>query len=206
MDLIERVRILEEQVTLLRTSMSALLRCHEDRAGSLSIPTVSTSQEPNNQVNLIIAIAEMLERFLVIHKGEVRERPAAFVVQARFAPLDKRLQVVELAELRGETDPAALARLAAVLANESRVQIIQALVTDERLASELTVATGLEGGPLYHHLNDLQQAGLVRQKGRGRYALTDIGQDVFYQMAALYRRSLPEEEGGDSADRTAVQP
>ena len=46
-------------------------------------------------------------------------------------------------------------------------------------------ATGLKGGPLYHHVNQLRLAGLVRPKERNLYEITPAGTKWLMLGAAM---------------------
>ena len=74
-------------------------------------------------------------------------------------------------------------RLLSPLAHESRFMLLQALQREPRTASELTAATGLKGGNLYHHLRDLLGA-YVEESDKG-YALTDLGRQLVVTLAQI---------------------
>jgi DNA-binding transcriptional ArsR family regulator len=75
-------------------------------------------------------------------------------------------------------------RLLAPLAHESRVRILQVLSEGSHSSSQLSVATGLTGGNLYHHLRDLVHAGYVRELDRG-YALTNVGLQLLLTVTCI---------------------
>lgn len=196
MNLQERVQQLEEEMSILRAAVTALTRTGQRPT---SAPEVTQPKQAwKEHVDLVLTLANLVEQ----HKRSqgLVEEPPALVLQAQFTNRVKTLQITEQIDLRGQVEATTLARLAAVLASEPRISILKTLLTEDQSAAELSKASSLEGGPLYHHLSDLQEAGLVRQKGRGRYVLTEAGQDVFYHMAALVSRwqrrlpSPPEEE------------
>ena len=90
-------------------------------------------------------------------------------------------------ETVGSTDPASAAkveRLLAPLAHEARVRLMQALYDGVRGSSELTKATGLRGGNLYHHLKGLIHAGCVAERDGG-YALSNVGRQLLVTMSCL---------------------
>ncbi len=71
--------------------------------------------------------------------------------------------------------PAAVARVLAGLAHPDRVRIAQAMLrgADSHLA--LAKMVGLKAGPLYHHLKELERAGLISREHRNHYGLTQAG-------------------------------
>lgn len=75
------------------------------------------------------------------------------------------------------------------LANEHRINILKALSEQELSTAQLTGFTGLEGGPLYHHIKELIKARFVHQKGRSCYQITQEGLDALLTVAALNRRN-----------------
>ncbi|MHB0936575.1 MAG: ArsR/SmtB family transcription factor [Armatimonadota bacterium] len=88
------------------------------------------------------------------------------------------------ASLDVDPDTAAkVERLLSPLAHESRFMLLQALQRGPRTASELTAATGLKGGNLYHHLRDLLGA-YVEESDKG-YALTDLGRQLVVTLAQI---------------------
>lgn len=83
------------------------------------------------------------------------------------------------------------AALCQALASEPRLSMLCELVAGPRSTSDLTAATGLDRGQLYHHLRDLFLQGLVEQPERGRYRLTDRGETVVL-LTAVLATSAPE--------------
>lgn len=75
--------------------------------------------------------------------------------------------------------------------------ILKTLIDGSRTSSELTQATGLEGGQLYHHLKELALAEFIEQEQRGIYALTEKGRHALLTTLAmamtLEKRVIPEE-------------
>jgi DNA-binding transcriptional ArsR family regulator len=106
-------------------------------------------------------------------------------------------------------DAKAVASTAQALASEARLHIMEKLLFRERTTAELIEATGLDKGPLYHHLKELFLANLVQQRERGRYSLTSHGEMVFLVLANLLTGyvGLPESEAmwSDSDEETPAQ-
>lgn len=78
-----------------------------------------------------------------------------------------------------------LAALCQALGSEPRLSMLSELLPGPRSTSDLTGATGLDRGQLYHHLRDLFVEGLVEQPERGRYRLTSRGETVVMLSAVL---------------------
>jgi len=78
-----------------------------------------------------------------------------------------------------------IVRILSSLANENRVKILLSLLKGPKTASELSKETGLEGGPLYHHLKELMLAGYIESPERGKYVLTPRGCMTIRAIAAL---------------------
>jgi DNA-binding HxlR family transcriptional regulator len=96
--------------------------------------------------------------------------------------------------------PRRVANLLSPFSNEQRILILKSLIEKkDRGSSELSQATGLEGGQLYHHLKELALAEYVEQKERGVYALTEKGKmallTVLAMTATLEKKAIPEEIG-----------
>ena len=77
----------------------------------------------------------------------------------------------DVEEVRG-TDPATIATVLGSLGSPARLALLTSLVAGPRSRPELQDALGESStGQLYHHLRDLQAAGLIHQPKRGRYEL-----------------------------------
>lgn len=98
------------------------------------------------------------------------------------------VQVTWLGALR-EDDSYSTARYCAALANEHRIKILKALAGQEQTTAQLSEFTGLEGGPLYHHLKELITARFVQQRERSCYKITREGLDALLTVGALNRRN-----------------
>lgn len=69
-------------------------------------------------------------------------------------------------------DPAPIATVLGSLGNPARLTLLTTLITGPRSSPELQDALGDSStGQLYHHLRDLQAAGLIHQPRRGRYEI-----------------------------------
>lgn len=81
-----------------------------------------------------------------------------------------------------------LVRFAAAFTSPWRLKIIRALARGSRTSREIAEQTGLVGGQLYHHLNELIRAGFVRQEARNCYSLTqEVGKPAYLGINALAR-------------------
>jgi ArsR family transcriptional regulator len=67
-------------------------------------------------------------------------------------------------------------RLLKALANETRLKILKLLSTREMCVCELTVALDLTQPTASHHLNILENMGLIKDKKKGKW--------VFYSVAS----------------------
>jgi len=93
--------------------------------------------------------------------------------------------------------PKRIAKLLSPFSSEQRILILKTLIEGDRSSSELSQATGLEGGQLYHHLKELALAEYIEQKERRLYSLTEKGQmallTVLAMACTLEKRVIPEE-------------
>ncbi|MBO0730653.1 MAG: winged helix-turn-helix transcriptional regulator [Acidimicrobiaceae bacterium] len=82
--------------------------------------------------------------------------------------LQGRVQLVEALA----ADPELVARVFAALGSSFRVLILRALLEGPRTSHELQTMLGVGAvGQLYHHLKELQAAGLIVQRRRSVYAI-----------------------------------
>lgn len=74
------------------------------------------------------------------------------------------------------------------VSNEVRLTVLKELHTQPRRFTYLSNATGMEGGNLRFHLNQLVSAGLVGQEKRGgKYLLTEKGRIIFEQLSRVFQ-------------------
>jgi DNA-binding transcriptional ArsR family regulator len=202
MDLEQRMQHLEAEMGALRARLDALVRSGTDSPGgpgpsgpgpsgpglSSPGPSEKAPAEPapgeSGNAKVMRALAEQIRE---ASKG-IRGTEQPLVLQAMVdRPGSTWISISTMAELLEQVDAAAVVRLAGVLSSEARLRILKALAAGERSAAEAGAAAGLEGGPLYHHLSELQEGGFLTQPSRGRYAMTRRGRDLYYQMALLVR-------------------
>lgn len=178
MNLEERMQRLEAEVAGLRSRLDELTA-----AGARKAPGTQPPGESAHAA-LMRSISDKIREASRDLNGS--EQP--MIVQAVMdRPGSTYLSMSSMKELRDNVDAAAILQLASVLASEARLRILKALAAGECSAAEVGAAAGLEGGPLYHHLSELQEGGFVWQPGRGRYAMTRRGRDLYYQVALLVR-------------------
>ena len=67
-------------------------------------------------------------------------------------------------------------------ANEQRLKILLELSEYSKSATDLSNATKLHGGQLYHHLETLMDAKYVEKVYKGKYRLTSIGRWAFLNV------------------------
>ena len=89
--------------------------------------------------------------------------------------------------LRRRVRPGSVARAVGVLGSVHRVRILLHLIGGAATYRGLVRATGLKAGPLYHHVNQLRLAGLVRPKERNLYEITPAGTKWLMLGAAMSR-------------------
>ncbi|MHA2100713.1 MAG: AraC family transcriptional regulator [Candidatus Kariarchaeaceae archaeon] len=77
-----------------------------------------------------------------------------------------------------------IVKILKAISNESRLQIINAVLQQNQLFAELRRITNLSKTALAHHLDQLQEVGLVIQVNRGTYGITKDG-GAFLQTIAL---------------------
>lgn len=95
----------------------------------------------------------------------------------------------------GETeDPEKQARLIKqaldvlqTMSNEMRLRILVETFRGGKYPKELTMATGLQGGALYHHLDVLTEAGFLERNEQGKVILTSRGKLMTNLISILSR-------------------
>ncbi len=85
-------------------------------------------------------------------------------------------------------------RMLSPLAHESRVRILQALYESHKSSTELSEATGLKGGNLYHHLRDLLNSAYVCEKEPG-YGLTGLGRQLLITFTCIASQVVQDRDG-----------
>ncbi len=78
-----------------------------------------------------------------------------------------------------------LAQVLAALGHAARVVILNKLLEGPGTYRSLRRTTNLLAGPLYHHINQLRLAGLLRPKERDLYQLTRGGRNLIVAAMAL---------------------
>lgn len=84
-----------------------------------------------------------------------------------------------------QSPPHRVAAAAAGLAHAARTTILMYLLGGPATHKALVARTGLDGGPLYHHLRELRSAGLIGPKQRDIYELTRPGRRAILAGLAL---------------------
>ncbi|MFQ5429654.1 MAG: ArsR/SmtB family transcription factor [Phycisphaerae bacterium] len=101
------------------------------------------------------------------------------------SPVSSRKQVGNRRGGSTEEDRAALAGLFHGLGHPDRLAILEALALGAGTHGDLKSVVQLQAGPLYHHLHELERAGLVGCRSRNSYALTETGRSAFLAAGAL---------------------
>jgi len=95
--------------------------------------------------------------------------------------------------------------------NEQRLKILLLLDEYPKSSTDLSNATGLQGGQLYHHLDELIGAQYVEKEYKGKYRLTEGGRSALYSALLISKHSVTtpkmEHEKSESGDKgeTPVQ-
>ena len=83
----------------------------------------------------------------------------------------------------------------APLTSPQRLNILSILTSGSKSESELSELTGLQGGSLHHHLEELMKQAYIRRTGRGQYQLHPRGWTTYItacQIAASLTELTPE--------------
>jgi ArsR family transcriptional regulator, arsenate/arsenite/antimonite-responsive transcriptional repressor len=92
-----------------------------------------------------------------------------------------------------DLDLAQLARRFHALSDETRLRIVDLLVSGEKCVCDLQDAIGAAQSRLSFHLRVLREAGLVRDRRQGRWNFYSLRPEVLEQMAAYLRERRPDE-------------
>lgn len=82
-------------------------------------------------------------------------------------------------------EPAKLARLLHGLAHADRLRMMEALYQGARTHQDLKEIVGLQAGPLYHHMRELERAGLAESVNRNDYQITETGRIAMLLASGL---------------------
>lgn len=88
-------------------------------------------------------------------------------------------------------DAKSVASLLVGLAHGERIRLVRSIATGDNTHARLKAATQLQAGPLYHHLRELERAGIVERAARSFYVLTDAGERLLLLLATLGGRNGP---------------
>ncbi|HVK05472.1 MAG TPA: hypothetical protein VM490_18495 [Armatimonadaceae bacterium] len=95
----------------------------------------------------------------------------------------------DLMDAPREEREARAARLGFALSSPQKVALARLLLLDgPQGAAQLGAGAGLTTGSLYHHLRDMQHAGVIAPAGRSRFALTPLGSHATLTLLALAAR------------------
>ena len=97
----------------------------------------------------------------------------------------ERRQEVLAAKLRRKIRADRVARTLNVLGSAHRLRILGTLAGGAATYRQLVKTTKLRAGPLYHHVNQLRLAGLLRPKERDLYEITARGKRHLLMAAAM---------------------
>lgn len=109
------------------------------------------------------------------------------------------------ARILDRVQPEALAQLSSGLAHADRIRIAKAILAGAGSHRELSKAVALQTGPLYHHLRELERAGIVGKASRNLYVLTDTGRLVLFVTTMLAQHGADSRRSWQSTE-VACQP
>ncbi|HUN82696.1 MAG TPA: hypothetical protein VMV81_14420 [Phycisphaerae bacterium] len=89
------------------------------------------------------------------------------------------------AALLARADARKISELLTGLAHPDRIRVATAIMTGANTHRLLKESLQLKTGPLYHHLRELQMAGLVGMASRNFYVLTEPGELALYIATGL---------------------
>lgn len=176
----ERVSELEERVSRLERELEELRAKLAGRGAALAKPS------------LLDSIREELSRVS-------EEYEEGFVLIASVLSVggsEARCELVSSPSDALRVHPKRVAMFSEALSSEARVAILRALCGGPKTARELSQATGLEGGQLYHHLRVLLQSRFISAKRRGEYRITGSGLQALMAASLMASFVVPplEEE------------
>jgi hypothetical protein len=96
----------------------------------------------------------------------------------------------------------ALARVLSGFAHPDRIRIARSILAGANTHHLLIEAVRIKTGPLYHHLRELERAGLVSMMARNAYAVTDFGRLAMFVTAALGVQAAAH--GGSRTGKTSL--
>jgi ArsR family transcriptional regulator, arsenate/arsenite/antimonite-responsive transcriptional repressor len=88
-----------------------------------------------------------------------------------------------------------LARLFHALSDETRIRVVDMLVSGEKCVCDLQDAVGAAQSRLSFHLRVLREAGLVNDRRQGRWNFYSLRPDVLDEMSAFLQERKPAESG-----------
>ncbi|HVP11882.1 MAG TPA: hypothetical protein VMV94_11940 [Phycisphaerae bacterium] len=133
-------------------------------------------------ISVLLAVAERWGK-----DGEVRcARQEALFAKPGLRPKTSLLD---------RANPDILARTLSGVAHPDRIRLARAILTGANTHQLLAKAVSLKTGPLYHHLRELERAGLLSMKSRNAYVLTNFGRIVLYVATVLgVQAASPDKE------------
>ncbi|MCG8404608.1 MAG: winged helix-turn-helix domain-containing protein [Phycisphaerales bacterium] len=126
-----------------------------------------------------------------------REKTGIQIRYARFEAPNRTRPARKNSHTPTTRDPAGMARLLHGLAHVDRIRVADALYRGARTHQSLKESVGLQAGPLYHHLRELERGGLVESFSRNDYQLTEAGRLALLLTSGLHvllsnsRRTAP---------------
>lgn len=119
--------------------------------------------------------------------ASVQARQAKTTSKSRRTPPETQAWTQQARKLARTIREDRLAALLAAMAHPMRLKIVYLLLEGPATHRHLTKATGLNAGPLYHHIRELRQAGIIGPKSRDLYTLTRSGHRMAMILAILQK-------------------
>jgi len=124
----------------------------------------------------------------------------AILIATKFDKLSKVISTCVCASLDDINEDGLSAALEP-FTNPRRVKLLKVLIEKDLPANEISQTTGLVGGQLYHHLQNLESAGLI-EKLADRYRATDSAKSVLCAVyTAIGGMRIAQEDSADISER-----
>ena len=189
MALEEQVKKLVEEVGALRSEVDSLKkRAAPDLASELEEKVRRARpwyvQELHDLLDRVMKSEERFKDSITVLAGLYRGKAGA-AVWSSVESVDKVLTIAH----------EKVAEYFAPLTSAQRLNILSILISGLKSESELSELTGLQGGSLHHHLEELMKQAYIRRTERGQYQLHPRGWTVYItacQIAASLTELTPE--------------
>ena len=135
----------------------------------------------DDMLDVLAIAANELPPVVIESKAELRIQETR--VPKTWSP-ERRAEALA-GRLRRKIRPERIAGLLNVLGSTHRIRVLMTLAGGGATYQHLVKATKLKAGPLYHHVNQLRLAGLVRPRERDLYEITPKGTRALLMAAGM---------------------